>query len=115
MADSKSKAKTEAKGDEPEVQPLADGYARLRVSYSPDGFRGVRDYPIDEAKLLVEERRATYVDRGTPLGEVAPTGEEFRFPVTPAPDTSGGGDTGSTTAGTSTTGSTTTTTGTSGP
>lgn len=81
------------------ADPLAKGQRRVHVSYSPDGFRGVRDYDADYAEALVQDRRAKYVADDTPLGEDEPPAGEFRGPLNASADTSSNGAEGSATAG----------------
>jgi hypothetical protein len=76
----------------------AQGERRLRVSYSPDGFRGVKDFDDELAAVMVAEHRATYVDDDTPLGAEELEGPEFRMPMSASADTSSNGAEGSTTA-----------------
>jgi hypothetical protein len=66
----------------------AAGHRRVRVSYSPDGFRGVRDYDAEIAAIMVAEQRAAYVADDTPLGEDTPPEGEFRGPLSTQADTS---------------------------
>lgn len=100
MAESKSKTSGRRAATTAGGGGVPDGHRRLEVSYSPDGFRGVKDVPADEAAILVTDKRARYVDASTPLGEATPTPGEFRAPDNTGVDTSSTGDTGSATAGT---------------
>lgn len=100
MAESSSKSKGRASA------PL--GHTRVRVTYSRDGFRGVKDLPDDVARIMIDEHRAHLVDADTPLGEDEPAGE-MALPLGNATNnTSSSGTEGSATAHTSTASSTAT-------
>ncbi len=55
------------------VKKPDEGHRRVRVTYSPDGFRGVKDLPTAEAARLVADKRAVYVPDDTPRGDDPPT------------------------------------------
>lgn len=88
-------AETSKTSNRRSADAVPDGHRRVRILYSPDGFRGVKDVPDDLAAILVDESRAAYVDESTPLGEDEPPAGEFQFPATSSSvraAVAGGGD-----------------------
>ncbi len=93
MGESTTSKKTKAPGP---------GERRVRITYSPDGFRGIKDVDAELAAIMVAEHRAAYVDADTPLGEEPLEGPEFRAPLSASADTSSNGAEGSATAASTT-------------